>query len=512
MVGDRCNGDTRISNERVAVDSALKSLLRRPASDFGRRGLRPEGARHPRKLRRVLLAHLAARADLGSRHARCGTAPGRVMGVPHEAFHPRNWTPGYDGTHLPLVSRSRDRPVGARNRISGRPTHLPITEFEPGMSGNLSQLIGGTQDNGTVRYSGTPRWKQILGADGGYSASDSSSSQTVYASQQRFAFKRSTDGGATWTSISPTLPTGDQGLFYSPFTNEPGQPNTLYAGSQRLWRSTDRGSTWTAVGNSFGSTISAIGTGTTTPTATNATAYVGFSAGGARYSANVTATTPTWTPSVGLPNRWVTDFWVDPTNPQDAYAAVSGFGTGHLFHTTDGVNWVAASGNLPNTPVNAIAVDTSGAFPVIYAGTDVGVFASGDGGVTWANASTNLPPTVIVDLLIDPSQGALVTATHGRGAYTAQLSQAPPFAALTLPKAITEPVGGSLQRARPRDQQLQLHPPRSGHDNEPGGEFRMRGPHRWARGLCRRSGVLGTAPAREPSDSGTEIRGECQSR
>jgi photosystem II stability/assembly factor-like uncharacterized protein len=323
--------------------------------------------------------------------------------------------------------------------IVGKSGDLPITEFEPGISGNLSQLIGGTQDNGTLRYSGTLRWDQILGGDGGFSASDPGNSQTIYASQQNFRFSRSTDGGATWTSITPTLPTGDRGLFYSPFTNEPGQPNTLYAGSQRLWRSTDQGSTWTAL-QQFANRISAIGTGTSTPAAANATAYVGFAAGGAQYSTNITAATPTWTASVGLPNRSLTDFWVNPADPREAYAAVSGFGGGHLFHTTDGVNWANTSGNHPDTPVNAIAVDTTGAFPIIYTGTDVGVFASGDGGLTWANASTNLPPTVVIDLLIDPSQGALIAATHGRGAYTAQLAQAPPFAALTPPTAITDPV------------------------------------------------------------------------
>ena len=68
------------------------------------------------------------------------------------------------------------------------------------------------------------------------------------------------------------------------------------------------------------------------------------------------------------------------------------------------------------------------------------MFASGDGGQTWVNASTNLPPTVVMDLLIDPAQATLIAATHGRGAYTAQLSQAPPFARLTASGAITRPV------------------------------------------------------------------------
>jgi hypothetical protein len=207
-------------------------------------------------------------------------------------------------------------------------------------------------------------------------------------------------------------------------------------------------SAWAAASPLFPNNISAIGVGTTSAAGTNATAYVGFATGGVRASTNITSldatppTTPTWAAATPvLPNRRVTDIWVNPANAQEAYVAVSGFGTAHLFHTTDGAaNWAPADGILPNTPVNAVTVDASGAFPIIYVGTDIGVFASADGGVTWAVASTNLPATVVMDLLIDPANDALIAATHGRGAYTARLSQAPPFAAITTPAAITDPV------------------------------------------------------------------------
>ena len=238
---------------------------------------------------------------------------------------------------------------------------LSITEFEPGISGDLAQLLGGTQDNGTVLYTGAQRWKQVLGADGGFSASDVTARATLIASIQNFALRRSTDSGATWTPIAPALPIGDTPLFYSPLMSEPGAPATLYAGSQSLWRSTDRGTSWSAVGSQFPNAISAIGTGTTTATATNTTAYVGFLTGGVQASTNVTATTPTWAAATPvLPNRTVTDIWVNPADAQEAYVAVSGFGGAHLFHTTNGAaTWDATGNLLPNTPVNAVTVDSS---------------------------------------------------------------------------------------------------------------------------------------------------------
>jgi hypothetical protein len=328
---------------------------------------------------------------------------------------------------------------------------LSITEFEPGISGDLAQILGGTQDNGTLLFTGAQRWKKVLGGDGGFAASDVTARATLVASNQttfvppnpRVFISRSTDSGATWTPITPALPIVDTPLFYSPLMSEPGAPTTLYAGSQSLWRSTDRGTSWSAVGSQFPNAISAIGTGTTTATATNTTAYVGFVTGGVRVSTNVNASSPTWAAAgPGPPNLTVTDIWVNPSNPQEAYAALGGFSTtAHLFHTGNGgATWEPTADGLPNTPINAVTVDTSGAFPVIYVGTDVGVFASGDGGGSWANASTNLPATVVMDLLLDPGNDVLIAATHGRGAFTARLSQAPPFASITTPTAITGPV------------------------------------------------------------------------
>jgi hypothetical protein len=98
---------------------------------------------------------------------------------------------------------------------------------------------------------------------------------------------------------------------------------------------------------------------------------------------------------------------------------VSGFGTGHVFKTVDsGTTWTDVSGDLPDVPVNAVAVDWSATPPALYAGTDAGVLSSTDGGSTWATYGTGLPPVVVMDLQIDTVSATLIAATHGRGAYT----------------------------------------------------------------------------------------------
>jgi photosystem II stability/assembly factor-like uncharacterized protein len=121
----------------------------------------------------------------------------------------------------------------------------------------------------------------------------------------------------------------------------------------------------------------------------------------------------------------VTDIAVNPTDSSEAYVSVSGFGTGHLFHTTNtGGTWNDVSGSataLPNTPVNAVAIDWSTSPRVLYAGTDVGVFTSSDGGDSWQGGRNGLPNSVVNDLLIDPSAGMVVASTYGRGAWSSAL-------------------------------------------------------------------------------------------
>ena len=114
--------------------------------------------------------------------------------------------------------------------------------------------------------------------------------------------------------------------------------------------------------------------------------YVGLENGGIHRTTNGGGS---WSSGAGLPARFVTDIVVHPTIPGTAYATVSGFGTGHVYRTTNsGANWTNISGNLPNTPANAVQVDARTATPTIYVGTDVGGEMLGvDFGVTPSRAA-----------------------------------------------------------------------------------------------------------------------------
>jgi photosystem II stability/assembly factor-like uncharacterized protein len=86
--------------------------------------------------------------------------------------------------------------------------------------------------------------------------------------------------------------------------------------------------------------------------------------------------------------------------------------------TTGGTAWQDVSGNLPNAPVNALALDPRNR-AVWYAGTDVGVFTSSNGGVNWTALGTGLPVVSVSDLqtAVSGTSAVLTAGTYGLGVY-----------------------------------------------------------------------------------------------
>ncbi len=121
--------------------------------------------------------------------------------------------------------------------------------------------IGGTQDNGTemLRFDGT--WRRTDFGDGGYAAIDQSSSATgatMYhtyynsnaagGSVMGYAFSEDVNAFENWSfrgcQIAGTgngITCTDSVLFYAPLETGPGTPNTVYYGTDRLYRSDNKG-------------------------------------------------------------------------------------------------------------------------------------------------------------------------------------------------------------------------------------------------------------------------------
>ena len=297
---------------------------------------------------------------------------------------------------------------------------------------NDSLFYGGTQDNGTVIRTGSSlQWNRILGSDGGQCVICSTDPSRLFATIAGGSiFLLDRDG----KNPSVEMKTFDERTgFDFPFLERNG---ILYVGTYRLWVSTagcerlnslDSADSWSAPGGEqdltkgitkFGKdTLSAIGVCTSNPNVI----YTGSEQGQVMVS---TDAGKNWRKvennnEGGIPDRSITSITVAPKNPAIAFATLSGFGTDHVFKTTDtGVSWRSISGTLHdithgNIAVNDLLLRDEG---LLYIGTDIGVFMSKTGGDQWVSVRTGMPPVIVKAFAMNPD-GRLIAATFGRGVY-----------------------------------------------------------------------------------------------
>ncbi len=351
--------------------------------------------------------------------------------------------------------------------------NLGITQFYGAAGNDASQVIvGGAQDNGTLRFSGNPEgWTSMQGSDGGFCVADPSDSNYFYGETQNLGVVRSTDGGLTSTTISAGI--GDAGSnnpattnFIAPLALDPLFNNTLLAGGISLWRTNDVKAatpTWTSIkpalppdGTGRNIPISAI---EISPGNSNFI-LVGHNDGSIyRTFLGTTATPPDWTQidTAVVPNRLVTRLVIDNTRtPNWIYATFGGFVADNIYRSTDlGVTWAARTGSgataLPSVPIRALVFHPDRP-NLLYVGTEIGIFTSEDAGATW-DVTGDGPANVSVDELFfmaGPAffSKALVAATHGRGIYRADDVIAPPVVTTTDDNGSnSNPTPGSLREA-----------------------------------------------------------------
>lgn len=91
----------------------------------------------------------------------------------------------------------------------------------------------------------------------------------------------------------------------------------------------------------------------------------------------------------------------------------------YIFKTTDGGrSWTNISGNLPAKAYVQIIREDPKNTNLLYAGTEIGLFASYNGGNNWIPLNLkNLPNVAIHDIVVHPRENDLILATHGRSIY-----------------------------------------------------------------------------------------------
>ena len=298
--------------------------------------------------------------------------------------------------------------------------------------------FAGAQDNGTslgTDAGGPNQWRQILLADGGYAAVDFLNPNNLYASSQGGNFRRSTDGGATFSLA--TLGLAGTVSFITPVVMDQSDPRRLYTGGEPVWRTNDGKANWTSLGSirNLSLTTGTMSAMAVAPTDAN-NVLIGMSDGFVIRTAraltlNALNALSATLDRVTRPRTGVVS-WVayDPTDRNIAYATYSTFGGGHVWRTANGgESWTVIDGTgttgIPDIPAHCIVVDTSNNAR-LYVGTDLGVFVSLDGGGTWAVENTGFANVITESLALNTTEGvtSLYAFTHGRGAFkvTANLS------------------------------------------------------------------------------------------
>ena len=319
-------------------------------------------------------------------------------------------------------------------------------------------LMGGTQDNGTNCQNAAGIWSHCRDGDGGYAVIDTNALDTTNVTMyhtffnqtnSQIGFERASttaanaDGqlsgwtfrGCSGTTSNNGFRCADNVLFYAPVAQGPGNPNTIYFGTDRLYRSTNRGDTMTLASQgplvptgagTSGIVVTAIGI---SPQDDNVR-IVGMR-NGRVFATTTGSTTLTEVTGANFPAPNPADVnrnsigkaVIDPNNPNTAYITFTSFSPPagqQIFKTTnlgDAVpTWVASSNGIPQVPVSGFAVDPQDSNS-LYAGTDIGVYHSPDGGVTWAPLGQGLPRVAVFDVAISNVQRLLRVATHGRGIW-----------------------------------------------------------------------------------------------
>jgi len=346
---------------------------------------------------------------------------------------------------------------------------------------NADILLGGAQNNGapatnTATTSNT--FQNALGGTVGFSAINPSNPDEWFAANPYVTIMKCESGTSCNDSgfvqvVGSNNLGGDQGAFFTPYILDPQNSNDLLVGTCRVWQIGTDGTAPLQLSNDFDT----LGTGACTGdeiNLVNALAAGGPTTGG--YSSVVYAVTNGYGPLSGDPGGevWVTSnagvaLMTNVTrniNPNGyaissvamdssdetgntAYVGIMGFSTqtyptSHVWQTTNaGGSWTDWTGTglpgaLPDSPVNALLVDSSVSPSQIYAGTDMGVFVSSTTTASWTEVgpmpgrgvSGFLPSAPVTALqMFKPDAGTktLVASTYGRGLWSYALVTSPGF-------------------------------------------------------------------------------------
>lgn len=344
--------------------------------------------------------------------------------------------------------------------------NLPLGQFyEIGVDmRDPYHVCGGLQDNGswcapsdTWSNQGirTRDWYNVNGGDGFFTVMHPSNPGLMFAESQGGNLTRVNLKTMERTRMRPIgRPGADEEMpdlrwnWDTPIVLSAHDDNTIYAGSNVLFRSVDLGQSFEAIsgdltwaidrdtlmimrvpggeaqmsrndGQSSYGNLTAIAE---SPRDANVV-YTGADDGRLQVTQDGGATWADVTERVGeLPaHSYVTRIVASHGAPGTVFAAFDNHRNddfnAYIYRSENfGQDWIRITNGLPVSSMSALAQHPDNA-NLLFAGNEIGVYASADAGANWVRLHNGLPTVPVDDIKIHPRENDLVIGTHGRGIW-----------------------------------------------------------------------------------------------
>lgn len=387
-----------------------------------------------------------------------GQSGGRMFGDHHALWidptNPKRMLSGTDGGFFITNDYGRNWDF-VNNMPMAQPYHVGVDMAEP------YNILGGFQDHEIWRGP-NEKWNQVgvregdwtrlrYMADGMHAIADPRDPNLIYYNGHFGDITRLDMRNQEERYIQP-YPPGPAGgganlekyrfNWNSPVHMSPTNPDVVYYGGNVVFKTTDRGETWTIISPDlttndpekqkssggpistdntraeFHCTIIAIAESPRDPNVV----WAGTDDGNVQITRDGGKTWTNVAPRIADAPKfsWVSSISASAADAGTAYLTIDQHRLNdfapYVFATTDyGQTWRKITIGLSGY---AHVVKEDPKSPnLLYAGTELGVFASLDRGASWTDLRLGLPHLATVDLVVHPRDNDLVIATHARGFY-----------------------------------------------------------------------------------------------